>query len=51
MHAGPQEVLQGLLLVTVLTLSFVSSVKERINSAYVALRVLKEKSLILLSFL
>jgi hypothetical protein len=37
--------------VTLLTLSFVSSVKDRINSAYVALRVLNGKPLILLSFL
>lgn len=37
--------------IIVLTLSFVSSVKERINSAYVALRMLKGKPLTLLSFL
>ena len=37
--------------VTMSTLSFASSVKERINSACVALQVLKVKPLILLSFL
>lgn len=51
MYAGPQGVPSRAASVTVLTLIFVGSVKERINSAYVALGVLKGMPFIFLSFL